>query len=68
MKDGTNRLPSRYSTAVMVRVHPDERDELNRLANAAGISLQRYCRIKLGLQSTSRVEGTKKNETHPEAR
>ena len=45
---GERKLSS-YPCAVMVRINPDERDQLNALATAAGLSLQNYARQCLGL-------------------
>ncbi len=45
---GERKLSS-YPCAVMVRINPDERDQLNALAATAGLSLQNYARQCLGL-------------------
>ncbi|MGN6547729.1 MAG: plasmid mobilization protein [Aureliella sp.] len=41
--------PPPYSSAVVVRVYPDERQALNAEARAAGLTLQNFCRARLGL-------------------
>lgn len=45
-----------YSTAIVVRLHEEERNEINERAKAENLSAQRFIRKQLGLPETSTKE------------
>lgn len=62
-----NAKPCRYATSIVVRVHPAEREELNRLAAARGESLQVFTRQRLGLEARAPAATQGRNAHHDQA-
>jgi hypothetical protein len=59
--------PERYPSAVLLRVHPAEREQLNADAAAAGLSLQNFLRSRLGLPLPERRRRRSTSDTTPPA-